>query len=97
MRGLQTLHFRIDTDRQHDDFLLGSGVSQKIDFDVGGALFLRLTVYNENRSEPCIVDTWLYGDMPRSATKDVRGRLTCSPDWSMDQVIAPSVGFSLSI
>ena len=56
-RGSRTIEFRIDTDRGHQDFTADRGEPHKVTFNVSGALFLRLTVYEANGSGPCIVDT----------------------------------------
>ena len=56
-RGSRTIEFRIDTDRGHQDFTADRGEPHKVAFNVSGALFLRLTVYEANGSGPCIVDT----------------------------------------
>jgi NPCBM/NEW2 domain len=54
--GSRTVQFRIDTDRKHDDFVVGRGELHKVDFDLTGALFVRLTVYEQNGSGACIID-----------------------------------------
>jgi hypothetical protein len=56
-RGQPTVQFRIDTDRGNDFFTSKLGESRRIKFDVRGAIYLRLTVYEPNGSGPCVTNT----------------------------------------
>ena len=50
------VQFRIDSDRAHRDFKAPLGTSFKVDFNVKGALYLRLSVYETNSAAPCNIN-----------------------------------------